>query len=161
MEAIQFETRRAHPADAEDIAAAHLDSIRSTGALFYSAEIVNDWGAKLTGDLYVKAMELGEVFYIAVGTVDGKPGVIGFASHRVAGAQNRTAVYVRGEAARQGIGSALFRLAEAEAIAAGASAIHVAASLAAVEFYIYMPATNITPERSTSVSLGTERRTER
>ncbi|PYS60654.1 MAG: GNAT family N-acetyltransferase, partial [Acidobacteria bacterium] len=45
------------------------------------------------------------------------------------------AVYVRGTAARRGIGSALFRLAEADAIAMGATSIHVDASLAAVAFY--------------------------
>ncbi|MDA1092562.1 MAG: GNAT family N-acetyltransferase [Acidobacteria bacterium] len=80
-------------------------------------------------------LAVGEVFHIAVGTVDDMPGVLGFASHRIDGTQHRTAVYVRGAAARRGVGSALFRSAEAEAIAAGASTIHVAASLAAVEFY--------------------------
>lgn len=61
---MEFEIRRANASDANDIAAAHLDSIRSIGALFYPAEVVNEWGAGLTGDLYVKAMERGEVFYI-------------------------------------------------------------------------------------------------
>jgi putative acetyltransferase len=83
----------------------------------------------------VRAMERGEIFYIAVGTLDGKSAVLGFASHRVEASQHRTAVYVRGAASRCGLGSALFRLAEAEAVTAGASSIHVDASLAAVEFY--------------------------
>lgn len=135
MKAMEFDIRRANASDANDIAAAHLDSISSIGALFYPAETVNDWGAGLTRELYVKAMERGEVFYIAVGAIDGKPVVLGFASHRVEAQQHRAAVYVRGKAARRGIGSALFRAAEAAAISAGASSIHIDASLTAVEFY--------------------------
>jgi putative acetyltransferase len=133
--AFVFAIRRADPTDAASIAAAHLDSIRSIGPLFYPSEIVHDWGARISDSLYVTAMQHGEVFYIAVSMVEGNPMVVGFASHRVEGQQHRTAVYVRGMAARQGVGSALFRSAEAEAIAAGATSIHVAASLAAVEFY--------------------------
>jgi ribosomal protein S18 acetylase RimI-like enzyme len=89
----------------------------------------------LTGDLYVRAMDRGEVFFIAVGAIDGEPAVLGFATHRVRGAEHRTAVYVRGAAARRGIGSALFRLAEADALESGADSVHVDASLAAVDFY--------------------------
>ncbi len=135
METAWFETRRANWTDAEHLAAAHVDSIRSIGARFYTAEIVDDWCDTLTDDVYVRAMQRGEVFHIAVGTGADMPGVLGFASHRVDGTQHRTAVYVRGAAARRGVGSAVFRSAEAEAIAAGARTIHVAASLAAVEFY--------------------------
>jgi len=130
-----FEVRRAALTDVEEIAAAHLDSIRSIGALYYTPEIVSDWGARVGGDLYVNAMARGEVFYITVGELDGKPDVLGFSSHRIDGKEHRTAVYVRGRAARLGIGSALFRSAEAGAISAGATGIHVDASLAAVEFY--------------------------
>ena len=132
---IDFEVRRAGLADVDAIAAAHLDSIRSVGALYYPAEIVSDWGAQVKGDLYRNAMADGEVFFIAVGKVGGKPEVLGFSSHRTDDGLHGTAVYVRGKAARQGIGSALFRSAEASAIAAGATSIHVDSSLAAVEFY--------------------------
>jgi putative acetyltransferase len=135
MNAVEFEIRRATPSDATDIAAAHRDSIHSIGARFYPAEIVKDWAAGLAADRYVTAMNRGEVFFIAVGAIDGNPAVLGFASHRVEDNQHRTAVYVRDAASRRGMGSALFRSAEAVAIAAGATSIHVAASLAAVEFY--------------------------
>jgi GNAT superfamily N-acetyltransferase len=127
--------RRANPSDADDIAAAHLDSIRSIGRHFYPDDVVSDWGANVSADLYLKAMERGEIFYIAIGAIGGKPAVLGFGSHKVTGARHRTAVYVRGAAARRGIGSALFRLAEAHAVDGGAESIHVDASLAAVEFY--------------------------
>lgn len=135
MKPLAFEIRRATPSDADEIAAAHSDSIRSIGPLFYPAETVNDWGSGLTGDIYVKAMERGEVFWIALGGLGDRREVLGFSSHRVDGSQHGTAVYVRGEAARRGIGSALFRIAEAAARRAGATSIDIDASVAAVEFY--------------------------
>jgi GNAT superfamily N-acetyltransferase len=127
--------RRAEAIDADDIADAHLDSIRSIGSRFYSADIVAEWGSRVAGSLYLNAMEGGEVFFIAIGSA-GEPQVLGFSSHRVDDGEHRTAVYVRGSAARQGVGSALFRAAEADAAAAGAPSIHVDASLAAVDFYL-------------------------
>ena len=133
--AITFEIRRAGPSDADEIAAAHLDSIRSIGAGYYDPAIVNDWGANVKGDLYTTAMANGEVFYIAVPTVGNAAEVLGFSSHRIDNGDHRTAVYVRGAAARRGVGSALFRRAEAAAIEAGAASINVAASLGAVDFY--------------------------
>jgi putative acetyltransferase len=135
MEMVEFEMRRANPSDAEAIAKAHRDSVFSIGPRFYPPEIVEDWGAGLTADLYLKAMDRGEKFYVAIGAIEGEPAILGFASHRVDGTRHGTAVYVRGAASRRGIGSALFRLAEADALAAGASRIEVDASLAAVEFY--------------------------
>lgn len=129
------ETRLATVADAEGIAAAHLDSIRSISARFYSPEIVADWIAPINGERYAEFIASGSAFYITLGTVNGKAEVLGFAAHRVADGKHRTAVYIRGIAARSGIGSALFKLAEGHAIARGATSIHVDSSLAAVEFY--------------------------
>lgn len=80
-------------------------------------------------------MEGAEVFFIAIGPVDGKPAVLGFASHRV-DAQDGASVYVRGIAARHGIGTKLLRLAEDHARARGAASINIQASLAGVPFYL-------------------------
>lgn len=135
MKPIEYEIRRATPSDADDIAAAHADSIRSIGPQFYASETVSDWGLGLTSDLYVKAMECGEAFWLAVGGPGGERAVLGFSSHRVDETQHGTSVYVRGAAARRGIGSALFRVAEATAKRAGATSIVIDASLAAVDFY--------------------------
>ena len=133
---MSFETRRADASDAEDIALAHRDSIRSIGPAFYPPNVVDDWEEGLTGDVYLKAMKSGEVFFIATGSADGKAVVLGFASdYCIEGPTHGTSVYVRGVAARRGIGSALFRLAEAHAVARGATSIHVESSLAGVEFY--------------------------
>ena len=135
MKTIEFMTRRATPQDADSIAAAHRDSIQSIGPGFYPAAVVDTWAACVSPDMYVKAMERGEVFYVAVGAFEGEPTCLGFASHRIDGTEHGTAVYVRGSAARRGLGSALFRLAEADAVESGATSIHVDASLAAVAFY--------------------------
>ena len=95
-----YSIRRAQPSDAEDIAAAHRDSIRSVGPKFYPASVVEDWGEGLTPDLYVNAMASGEVFFVAIGQIDGKSGVLGFATHRIDDARDGGSVYVRGMATR-------------------------------------------------------------
>ena len=89
--------------DADEIARTHRDSIETIGRHFYVAEIVSEWRSGLTPDLYRRAMEHGEVFFIAV---DEHDRVLGFSTHRVDGSQHGTAVYVRGSAARRGVGSA-------------------------------------------------------
>jgi hypothetical protein len=61
--AISYEVRRAGLTDVDEIAAAHLDSIRSIGALSYTAATVSDWGARVKGDLYANAMARGELFF--------------------------------------------------------------------------------------------------
>lgn len=136
MKIAHVKTRRAQPSDADDIAAAHRDSIRSIGPRFYPAGVVDDWEEGLIGEVYVKAMQSGEAFFIATAEIDSKPAVLGFASaYSIDGSLHGTSVYVRGIAARRGIGSALFRLAEEHAIARGATSIRVEASLAGVDFY--------------------------
>lgn len=136
MTIAEVETRRAHPSDVDDMALAHRDSIRSIGPAFYPPNVVHDWEEGLTGDVYLEAMKAGEVFFIATGKVDGTALVLGFASdYRLEGTTHGTSVYVRGIAARRGIGSTLFGLAEAHAVAQGATRIHVEASLAGVKFY--------------------------
>ena len=89
----------------------------------------------MTRDVYADAMEDGEVFFIAVGPIDGEAAVLGFASHRVDDAQDGASVYVRGSAARHGIGTKLLRLAEDHARARGAASLDIQASLAGVAFY--------------------------
>ena len=67
-----FRVRRAGPEGVDEIAAAHLDSICSIGALFYSPDVVNDWGARVTGDLCLRSCRSG----IAPSTSERK-GVLG------------------------------------------------------------------------------------
>jgi GNAT superfamily N-acetyltransferase len=131
-----FEIRRAEPSDVDEIALAHRDSIESIGPAFYPQEIVAHWQEAIEGQLYLKAMAAGEVFFIAVGETDGRRAVLGFASdHCAEGQKHGTSVYVRGGSARQGIGSALLARAEVQAVSNGATSIEIEASLAGVAFY--------------------------
>jgi putative acetyltransferase len=130
------EIRRAEAADADDMADAHRDSIRSLGAAHYSPDLVEAWQEGVSGELYVAAMDLGEVFFIATGTIDGRRRVLGFSSdYTIEGTTHGTSAYVRGAVARQGIGARLLRTAEAYARERGATAIEIDASLGAVDFY--------------------------
>jgi putative acetyltransferase len=129
------QTRRAYPHDAEAIAQAHLDSIRSIGPAFYPTDIVEAWGSGLSPAIYVRAMEGGEAFFMATGDLDGQTVVLGFSTHRVDDDQDGASVYVRGGAVRRGIGTGLLRLAEDDARTQGAKTIQIQASLAGVEFY--------------------------
>jgi GNAT superfamily N-acetyltransferase len=130
-----FQIRPATPADAGAIMLAHLDSIRSLGPVFYPEEVVQAWSAGLGPALYVNAMNDGEAFFIATGRLDHETVVLGFSTHRVDDAQDGASVYVRGRAARKGIGTLLLQQAEEHARAHGASDIQIQASLAGVEFY--------------------------
>lgn len=132
----ELEIRQADSSDVDAIAEAHRDSIRSIGPRFYPPDDVEAWQDGLTGDVYLKAMKNGEVFFAATGKVDGTALVLGFASdYRIEGATHGTSVYVRGMAARRGIGTRLLRRAEAYAASTGATSIRIEASLAGVEFY--------------------------
>lgn len=127
--------RLATEEDADGILRAHIDSIKTLGPLYYPSDVIEAWGEGLTPDLYAKAMQDGEVFYIAIESVDGRQVVLGFATHRVDDQQDGASVYVRGRAARLGIGTSLLRLAEEHARAHGAASLQIQASLAGVEFY--------------------------
>ena len=76
------EIRRAEPADADAIAAAHLDSIRSIGPRYYEPAIVHDWGGRVEAGLYLRAMARGEVFFVAnsdaIDASDAAHTVLGF-----------------------------------------------------------------------------------
>ena len=131
-----LEIRIACPSDVDEIALAHRDSISSIGPGFYPPDIVDAWQEGITGRLYLDAMKRGEVFFIATGTIGRESLVLGFASdYTIDGSRHGASAYVRGTAARRGIGSALFRAAEAHAVAHGATSIEIEASLAGEEFY--------------------------
>src|SRR5262245_38086773 len=130
-----FDIRLADAPDAESIAAAHLDSIRSIGPHYYEPAIVQDWGGRVEAGMYLRAMARGEVFFVAVDPDDHAAGVLGFSSHGQHGDEHGIGVYVRGSAARRGIGSALLHAAEAHAVDSGAATLEIDASLAAVDFY--------------------------
>jgi GNAT superfamily N-acetyltransferase len=130
------EVRRATAADVDAIADAHRDSIQSIGSSFYSLNDVAHWQEGIAAALYLDAMEGDEVFFVAMATIDGVQVALGFSSdYPIEGATHGTSVYVRGSAARRGIGTALLRMAEAHALENGSERIEIAASLAGAYFY--------------------------
>jgi GNAT superfamily N-acetyltransferase len=128
--------RRATESDVHAMADAHRDSILRLGSQFYAPEIVEEWAGVVNPELYLEAMERGEVFFIAAGSVGGDATVLGFSSdYVISGTTHGTSVYVRDVAARRGVGSRLLQLAESFGRARGATAVQIEASLGAVEFY--------------------------
>lgn len=128
--------RRADPDDADAIAHAHRDSIQSLGPARYPQNVVDDWQEGLAEDVYRNAMHRGEVFFIATANVDASTLVLGFSSdYVIEGSTHGASAYVRGLAARRGIGSRLLAMAEEHARSGGAARVIVEASLTAVEFY--------------------------
>jgi GNAT superfamily N-acetyltransferase len=121
--------------DVELIARVHVESILTLGAPHYPAEVIAEWGKPRTGERYATAMRKGERFFLAVAQAD-ESRALGFSSHHVSNSRHRTAVYVSGHSSRRGVGTALFQAAEQGAHAAGATELHVDASLGAVPFYL-------------------------
>ena len=133
---VDLHFRRAEPGDADAMALAHRDSIQSLGPACYPENVVDDWQEGLAGDVYRKAMRKGEVFFIATARVDAGSLVLGFSSdYVIEGSTHGASVYVRGVAARRGIGSRLLAMAEEHAQSDGATRVAVEASLTGVEFY--------------------------
>lgn len=127
-----IEFREAGRADVDAMAAAHRDSIQSLGTAFYSPEAVAAWHEGVRGQLYLEAIDRGEVFFIATRGIE----VLGFASdYPIDGDKHGASAYVRGRAARHGIGSTLLCLAETRARLRGAQSVEIEASLAGVDFY--------------------------
>jgi len=123
--------RRATVQDADGIAQAHVDSIQTLGARAYDAEVIADWGAPRTGERYRLRIADGAELFVAV--ENGR--IVGLSDYRAIDGSHRTGIFVRGDAARRGIGTALFAEAEAAARRHGATEINVDASLGAVGFY--------------------------
>jgi putative acetyltransferase len=132
---VDLEIRRAGPDDVTAITEAHRDSIYSIGSRYYEPALVAAWAGGVRPEIYLRAMARGEVFFIALDRRDESRPVLGFSSHRIDDGIHGTAVYVRGAAARHGVGTVLFQAAEASAAAAGATTIEIASSLAAVHFW--------------------------
>ena len=130
-----YTIRAATADDVDAITSAHIDSIGTIGPRFYGADIVRAWRAAIQPRLYVDAMASGERFFVAAITQDERRDVLGFSCHHVDDGAHGVAVYVRGIAARRGMGSALLRVAETSAASAGANGVRLDASLAAVDFY--------------------------
>lgn len=136
LPADRFIVRPAVLADCDGIARAHMASIWSLGAMSYDREILNHWGAHRTGERYSRSMENGVCFFVAVEhgeRVEAR--IVGFSSYTFDKGKHRTGVYVIGDVARCGVGTALLIAALDAARRCGADEINIDASLGAVAFY--------------------------
>lgn len=123
---------QATEADFDEMATVHEESIRSLCGPSYTKEIIEEWIAPITRERYIGAVAQGAAFYVA----EDATGLLGFSEvHLAMGKEYNAAVFVSGRASRKGVGSALYRMAECQALRAGAERIALNASLAAVEFY--------------------------
>ncbi len=128
--------RTAAESDLPALAAAHRASILEIAPEFYAPEIIAYWGRERPLEPYREAMrDKGETYFIAEGAE--QPGhVLGFSSHRFRDDRhNLEGFYVRGTAARRGIGTRLLTAVEDFARARGATELHVEGALSAEAFY--------------------------
>ena len=132
-----YEVRPAVDEDMPLIAEAHHASINELGHGFYNEDAMRFWERKRSPDGYRKARDQdGEVFFVAT-PIKQTNYVYGFSSYKLEEGKHRLqALYVRGIAAHKGVGRALLLTIEKHARAAGATELHVEASLTAENFYI-------------------------
>jgi GNAT superfamily N-acetyltransferase len=132
----EFLVRPTVASDCDVIAEVHVASIRTIGASAYDQAVVDDWGGPRSGELYRVAMNEGELYFVAVERETGKgERILGFSCYREEAGRHRTAVYVRGDSVREGVGAALYCCAESAALVHGAREIDVDSSICAVAFY--------------------------
>ncbi|ESP87834.1 GNAT family N-acetyltransferase [Candidatus Halobonum tyrrellensis] len=136
--------RDATPADAEAVREVHAASIRGLGSAGYDAEQVTAWAGDPTAADYETTPD-GAEFVVAEDAADGR--VVGFGELRPHGGDyfqrvragpwtgEVRAVYVRPDAAREGVGSALLAELERRARERGLTALGLHAALNAVPFY--------------------------
>lgn len=127
-----YGVRQASEADFDEMATAHVESIRTQCGSFYSKKIIEEWIAPISREKYLGAVAQGATFYVA----EDEAGLLGFSEVHLAKVKEyNAAVFVSGRASRKGVGSALYRTAECQALREGAERIVLNSSLAAVTFY--------------------------
>ena len=131
---IDFVVRVATAEDAESICAVHMESPATLGPQAYDEEVVRDWSRPRSADRYVRAMQQGVQFFVALASSPDRS-VVGFSSYHAVGGPPGVVIYVAGRAARRGVGTALLRAAEGAAKQGGATELTISASMVAVEFW--------------------------
>lgn len=134
---MSYVIRPATVEDVEKIIDAHLSSIRELGPGKYSADVVEGWAYPREKQGLRDKILSGKHFMSVAVSESQEQYILGFSNYTYdeASQTHRVGLYVRGTAARRGIGAALFRAAEQYARQFGAKEIHSASSLVAHVFY--------------------------
>lgn len=135
MNAQTITIRRATVDDLPALRDAHLASIREIGPDFYPQEIVKVWGRDQSTERYLESVERGEIYFIAEEAT--QPGIVlGFSSYEFEKEKHwLKALYVRGTAAKCGLGKRLLQTVEEFTRVAGGTILHVEGSLSGERFY--------------------------
>lgn len=132
--------RRAQPDDARGILEAHRSAVHELAADAYDESSLEAWSPPVDEERiegFVETSFEGEKdadLFVAVEGKGAEERVLGF-SAVYPGEQDLRAVYVRPDAARRGLGTALLRQAEWAAAQKGAERLELDASRNAVDFY--------------------------
>ncbi len=125
--------RTAIAADVPALAALYAEAVRSAGPAHYDATQIEAWAAfadslpRSSGEARFRSFVLAPLTLVAEDTVAGDTsGIVGFAG--LASGGHVTALYVRSDRMRRGIGSALLRALIERAEAQGIARLHTEAS---------------------------------
>jgi putative acetyltransferase len=120
--------RIASTADAEAICRLHVESVRVNCAPDYTPEQIEAWAGPKQPQHYIDGMNRGEFMLVA----EENDQIIGFAA--LAGDEMR-ALYVSPKFLRRGIGKALLRGIEEEALRQGINPLKLESTITAERFY--------------------------
>jgi GrpB-like predicted nucleotidyltransferase (UPF0157 family)/predicted N-acetyltransferase YhbS len=155
---VSISIRRARRDDDAAIAAVHVQSVRRWCHLHYTEDEREGWVGAIESGSHVSHIDTLDVF---VAEDDDRHDIVGF------GILDRRSSEVRavfaGDA-RRGVGGALLRCLEAEAVAKGCTSLALRSSLNAVEFYWkagYVPGPDEFHQTSSGVRLRCVRMTKR
>jgi ribosomal protein S18 acetylase RimI-like enzyme len=133
---LESSIRRATDPDLPALAEVHRASILEIAPAFYPPEVIAYWGRERDPEEYGRGMaEHGDAIFVA--EAPHRSGMfLGFSHYRFhEGRHYLKGLFVRGAAARRGIGTRLLRAAEDFARAAGATELYVEGSLSGEAFY--------------------------
>jgi len=143
--------RRATADDALDIYRVHISSIKEVCSGDYTAEQINAWAGGKTPERYVRAMNAGEVMFVAL--IDEN--IVGFGALDLLKSTIQ-AVYVHPQALGKGVGQALLLALEGKAREASIDELTLPSSLTARKFYEkngYIPGEQTTHTLSSGIDL--------
>lgn len=124
--------------DAVSLLETHIASIRDLCAKDYTPGQIDAWITPKTADLYRKTLQEGNAIFLA----EEHERVIGFIDLELSQGEIRS-FYLRKEAARRGIGTALLQRAEDHFRLRGISAVTLTSTLTSVRFYEARGFTNL------------------